>query len=152
MVKFTYIDFIKAIENENTKKIIGSIDIEILKTNSIESLYYSFPLIERITLEIFKLIPDSNVEHIEQGTMKTIKEIIEENNKCFVIPEETHNKILNYYGDNGIRNDLFHPHDEVFSATINFNEINFVIFQLISILNQKITELNDVEFKKIDFL
>lgn len=152
MVKFTYIDFIKAIENVNTRKTIGKIDVEILKTNSIEALYYIFPLIERITLEIFKLVPDSNVEQIEQGTMKTIKQMIEENNKNNIIPEETHKKIIEYYDENGIRNDLFHPNIETFSATINFNDINFIIFQLLNILNKKIIELDKVEFNEISYL
>ena len=69
MVKFTYLDLIRAIQNNDTIQLIGEIDIDLLNSNKVESLNYSFPLIERMILEIYKLVPESDVEHYEQGIM-----------------------------------------------------------------------------------
>ena len=87
MGKFTYLDFIRAIQNNDTIQLIGKIDINLLKSNKVESLNYSFPLIERMILEIYKLVPESDVEHYEQGIMKTPISIID--NNVEVLPENT---------------------------------------------------------------
>ena len=50
MVKFTYLDFIKAIQNNDTIKLIGDIDVDLLRLNKLERLNYSFPLIESMIL------------------------------------------------------------------------------------------------------
>ena len=89
MVRLTYLDFIKAIQNSDTINLIGDIDVDLLKLNKIESLNYSFPLIERMILEIYKLVPESDVEHYEQGIMKTPISIID--NNIEVLPENTIN-------------------------------------------------------------
>ena len=66
MDKEIYIAFIKYFENDETKRVIGQIDVEILHEEKVECLYYIFPLIEKMILEIFKLVPESDVEYIEQ--------------------------------------------------------------------------------------
>ena len=87
MDRKSYVDLICDIENEQTKNVIGKIDKEILNSEIIESLYYIFPLVERMILEIYKLIPDADVEHYEPGIMKTPIAIIE-NNKTNLLPED----------------------------------------------------------------
>ena len=79
MDKLSYTDFIKIYEDMETINLIGKIDTEFLNENRIECLYYIFPLIERIVLEIYKLVPEADVEHFEQGTMRTIKSMIDNN-------------------------------------------------------------------------
>lgn len=148
MVKLTYVDFIKAIQNEETTKLIGKIDFELLNSKKLESLYYSFPLIERMVLEIYKLVPDSDVEHYEQGIMKTVISIID-NNKIGVLPQNTINIIKKYFCDSGLRNELFHVKDEVINIEVSFDEINYIIMQLLSILRTKILENNDYNFQDI---
>ena len=79
MDKEVHIAVIKYFENDETKRVIGQIDVDILYEEKVECLYYIFPLIERMVLEIFKLVPESDVEYIEQGIMKTPISIIENN-------------------------------------------------------------------------
>ena len=37
MVKFTYLDFVRAIQNNDTIQLLGKIDIDLLKSNKVES-------------------------------------------------------------------------------------------------------------------
>lgn len=150
MVKFTYLDFIKAIQNNDTIKLIGDIDVDLLRLNKIESLNYSFPLIERMILEIYKLVPESDVEHYEQGVMKTPISIID--NNIEVLPENTVNIIKRIYGDDGIRNKLFHVKSEVINIEVSFEETNYLIMQLLSILRGKINENKGFAIKDIAYL
>ena len=90
MARFSYVDLISAVEDEETINVIGKIDLDILNSQIVESLYYMFPLIERLVLEIYKLIPDADVEHYEQGIMKTLLSIIK-NNEMYVIPSQESN-------------------------------------------------------------
>lgn len=150
MVKFTYLDFIKAIQNNDTIKLIGDIDVDLLRLNKIESLNYSFPLIERMILEIYKLVPESDVEHYEQGVMKTPISIID--NNIEFLPENTVNIIKRIYGDDGIRNKLFHVKSEVINIEVSFEETNYLIMQLLSILRDKINENKGFAIKDIAYL
>lgn len=150
MVRLTYLDFIKAIQNSDTINLIGDIDVDLLKLNKIESLNYSFPLIERMILEIYKLVSESDVEHYEQGIMKTPISIID--NNIEVLPENTINIIKRIYGDDGIRNKLFHVKSEVINIEVSFEEINYLIMQLLSILRDKINENKGFTIKDIAYL
>ena len=150
MVRLTQLDFIKAIQNSDTINLIGDIDVDLLKLNKIESLNYSFPLIERMILEIYKLVPESDVEHYEQGIMKTPISIID--NNIEVLPENTINIIKRIYGDDGIRNKLFHVKSEVINIEVSFEEINYLIMQLLSILRDKINENKGFTIKDIAYL
>ena len=76
MIKIKNSEFIKLFESDMTILKVGKIDMEVIYDESFYSLYYKFPLIERLVLEIYKLIPGTNIEMYEQGTMKTINSII----------------------------------------------------------------------------
>ena len=150
-MKITYIDMIKAIEDESTERIVGKIKTELLNIKAAENLYYIFPLIERMVLEIYKLVPGANIEQYEKRTMKTINSILNQNEELDVIPIELSKIIQNYYKDDGLRNKLFHvtPGKQV-SFQINMDEINYIIMHLLSILkkldqNYKIENLKLIE-------
>lgn len=150
-MKITYIDMIKAIEDESTERIVGKIKTELLNIKVAENLYYIFPLIERMVLEIYKLVPGANIEQYEKRTMKTINSILNQNEELDVIPIELSKIIQNYYKDDGLRNKLFHvtPGKQV-SFQINIDEINYIIMHLLSILkkldqNYKIENLKLIE-------
>ena len=152
MARFTYLDLIKAIEDEQTINIVGNIDTDFLSNKIVENLYYSFPLIERLILEIYKQIPDADVEQYEQGTSKTILSIIN-HNKVDIIPEYIKNLIYKYYdGDDSLRNQLFHPKEDVFNINVSFEEINYIIMQLLSILKNLLKENDSYNFKEIEYL
>ena len=143
---------IKAIEDEQTINIVGNIDTDFLSNKIVENLYYSFPLIERLILEIYKQIPDADVEQYEQGTSKTILSIIN-HNKVDIIPEYIKNLIYKYYdGDDSLRNQLFHPKEDVVNINVSFEEINYIIMQLLSILKNLLKENDSYNFKEIEYL
>lgn len=151
MAKFTYIDLIKAIQDKSTIKVIGKIDTKLLNSGNLKSLYYSFPLIERMVLEIYKLIPESDVEQYQQGIMKTTMSIIKSNDN--LLPQKSLEMIKSYYdGENCLRNKLFHPKKKSATIKINFNEINYLVMQLLSILKGNLKENDVYEFKDIEQL
>lgn len=140
MVKLSYADFVIAVESEQTIGVIGKIDKEIISAQIVESLYYIFPLIERIVLEIYKLIPDADVEHYEQGIMKTLLSIINSNNSINIIPKNTIDILNKYYGDGGLRNQLLHANKDVIDIKVSFNELNFVLMRVLSIFKEMLNE------------
>lgn len=152
MARFTYLDLIKAIEDEQTVNIVGNIDVDFLGKQIVESLYYAFPLIERLILEIYKQIPDADVEQYEQGTSKTILSIINRNNSD-IIPEYAKELIYKYYdGGDSLRNHLFHPKEGIVNIRVSFEEINYIIMQLLSILKNLLKENDSYNFKEIEYL
>lgn len=152
MDKLLYTDFIKIYQNEDTIRLIGKIDIDFLRSECLESLFYIFPLVERIILEIYKLNPESDVEIYEQGTMRTINSVIEFNKNLNVLPKYIEKIIEKYYGNNGIRNELFHITEEIIELKINFNELEFLIMKLMLILKNRIKNCTNVELKYISYI
>ena len=152
MIKIKNSEFIRFFESEITISKIGKIDMEVIEDKSYYSLYYKFPLIERIILEIYRLIPRTNIEQYEQGTMKTINSIINNNKKINIINPELKKMIDNYFNesDDSPRNVLFHPRgNETISVTVNFEEINEIIAKLLGLLNYVIEEYKMSSLPKI---
>ena len=152
MVKFKYTDLIKAIENEKTIKLVGKIDVDILSEYKIENLYYVFPLIERMILELFKLFPNSDVEHYEQGTMKTMISLLEKNDHLEIIPLDVKELIKRYYADECPRNTLFHIKEEEPKLIISFEELNYLIMILLSLLKKRMNITDALTFEPIEKL
>lgn len=156
MYRISYSMMIEAIENEDTEKIIGLIDTNEIEKNEIKALNYIFPLIERITLEIYKLLPLSDVEHYEQGIMRTIIPIIE-NDPNQYFPENLINILKKYFDDKGLRNKLFHVLDDTGTINIDSNELDFIelkvtIMQLVSILRDTCKKYSIGELGKIELV
>lgn len=134
-------------------EIIGNIDIDLLRENRVEVLYYTFPLIERILLETFKLIEGSDIEHLEQGIMKTPMAMLQKNDTTQILPTYILDLIEKYYSDYGLRNNLFHVDLEVEKVSIDtFDEVILLLSKLLLILKNKIKENNGIEFIDIEQL
>lgn len=132
------IELIKENENQNTISAIGKIDFKTLEKMDINDLLYIFPLIERMVIEVYKLIPGAIVEVNSQGTIKTITQVIKDNETIGIkkISEKIRKIVFFYYDDiNSLRNILFHPKKEAITIQYNKNEILFVILSLLKILN-----------------
>jgi hypothetical protein len=137
VIKIKSSEYVRVLENNITIDKIGKIDLDVIKDNSFYSLYYKFPLIERIILEIYKVIPGSNVEMYEQGKMKTINSIIDNNPDIDVLLPDIKEHISNYFSDNdnSPRNVIFHPSlNDTIQVTVDFEEINYIIAILLAIL------------------
>lgn len=152
MDKEIYIAFIKYFENDETKRVIGQIDVEILHEEKVECLYYIFPLIEKMILEIFKLVPESDVEYIEQGIMKTPISIIENNDSSKVLPSYIIDIIKKYYKEDGPRNKLLHIGNAEITVNVSFNELLYLISNLLIILKNKLEKYTNFSFEDIKIL
>ena len=152
MDKEIYIAFIKYFENDETKRVIGQIDVEILHEEKVECLYYIFPLLEKMILEIFKLVPESDVEYIEQGIMKTPISIIENNDSSKVLPSYIIDIIKKYYKEDGPRNKLLHIGNAEITVNVSFNELLYLISNLLIILKNKLEEYTNFSFEDIKIL
>lgn len=152
MDKEIRIALIKYFENDETKSVIGQIDIDLLYEKKVECLYYIFPLIERMILEIFKLVPESDVEYIEQGIMKTPISIIENNDSYSVLPSYIIDIIKKYYKEDGPRNKLFHMGKEEISLNVSFDELLYLIVNLLIILKNKLEKYTNFLFEDIKML
>ena len=146
---------IKSLLNENVNVLIEPIDIEILKSRDIDAAYYIFPLIERMVLETYKLLPLVNIEHYDQGTMRTIISIIENNNPS-IFPQELIRLLYKYYDENGVRNKLFHVIDSTGitkfdKSEYDIIELQFIIYLLLGILNTLLEKNMDNIFK-VDYV
>ena len=131
---------IKNIENDNTKKLIGEIDTDAIENLSIESLYYVFPLIERIVVEIYKLLPLKDVEQYRQGYMRTVISILDKDDNT-IFPQQVIDSLNRYYGDTGLRNKLLHGNDDVGHFVITSNDLDYD--ELINILKELLIILKD---------
>ena len=157
MDRFKFAQCIKSEQNEDTIKIIGEIDTDILeKRNSIEALYYALPFIERMILEIFKLVPGSDIEYYQQGIMRTPIEIINKNNNNDnndkIIPDKIVNIIEKYFKEDGIRNKIFHVEDVNVVIEGYFTDITYLIMELLQILKNRISMYKEFEIKLIEKL
>ena len=153
MIKIKNSEFIKLFESDITILKVGKIDMEVIYDESFYSLYYKFPLIERLVLEIYKLIPGTNIEMYEQGTMKTINSIINNNKEFNLILPDLKEMIDRYFydSDDSPRNKIFHPiGDETIEVKVDFEEINCIIAKLLALLNHISKEYNLVTLKKIE--
>ena len=153
MDRFRFSDSIKNKQNDKTINLIGKIDIPVLDSNKIESVYYSFPLIERMVLEIYKLVPEADIEHYEQGTMRTILSIIEENdnyNNEMIIPEVLVNLLKDIFGEDGPRNRMLHVREGSIEIKVSFQQINYIIMNLLEILKNMIERNEMYSFNKIE--
>lgn len=153
MIKIKNSEFIKLFESDMTILKVGKIDMEVIYDESFYSLYYKFPLIERLVLEIYKLIPGTNIEMYEQGTMKTINSIINNNKEFNLILPDLKEMIDRYFydPDDSPRNKIFHPiGDETIEVKVDFEEINCIIAKLLALLNHISKEYNLVTLEKIE--
>ena len=152
MIRIRNSEFIKQYENELTISKIGKIDITAIKDETYYSLYYKFPLIERLIIEIYKSVPGTNIEKYEQGTMKTINSIIKNNNSFELLPSDLIEKIDFYFheGDDSPRNIVFHEFGaKEKKVAVNWEEINYIIANLLLLLNHVSKEYNLSTLSKI---
>lgn len=155
MIKINKSQFVKLFENDITISKIGMIDMEVIENNTYYSLYYKFPLIEKLVLEIYKCIPGANIEKYEQGIMKTVNSIITNNKSFDIIPDYLIEKIKKYFDedDNSPRNIVFHDFGtENKKVTVDFEEINYIIAVLLALLTHISKQYNLATLKKIEII
>ncbi len=156
MSKIKYINIINGLQSDYTRSHIGDIDISSIDRKDIRSLYYLFPLMERMVLEIYKSIPLSDVEQYKQGTMRTLNEIINKDLKNY-LPSIVKEKLLDYYKQDGIRNTLLHVKDDSGMVNIEhyklkFEDIEYILAELVLSLNKTANIKNKYSFGRVKYL
>lgn len=153
--KLDYYSLIKSLNDDHNNKIIGEIDLNCVDRMNVEDLMYIFPLIERLVVEIYKLVPGSIVEVNDQGIMKSASQILKDNikNENYCFPEDLRLLIFKYFDDeNSVRNKLFHVQNGPFNICYDKEELSYLIFYLLLILNGRVDLYNIDQLKKIDRL
>ncbi len=149
MVRFKFIKCIDNLQNDKTIDLIGEIDTTLLNSNRIESVYYSFPLMERMVVEIYKLVPESDIEYHDQGKIRTIDSILDCNDNQ-IISQQIVDLIKRLFGEEGPRNKIFHVKEKNIQEEVSFNQINFIIMCLLKTLKDLIEKYEGYSFKEIE--
>lgn len=133
---------------------IGKIDLNVLESRTETSLYYLFPLIERLVIEILKYKEDANIEFYEQGTYRTLNSIldIEENTKYF--DKDLINLIQEYYRNDGLRNKMLHfkGDDSIEITTIDLLATKVIVIKLIKLYNITLNQFYNTNLHEISLL
>lgn len=127
--------------NKKIDSILGELDIETIYRDELESLYYIFPLMEKI---VVTLASNYDIECYQQGTIRTVNSIMKNNNEIF--DTETTQLINKYFDENGLRNTILHPtkkHD----VTVQMKEVQHLLSLLLKKLTNdwSIQDIKDIE-------
>ncbi len=154
MFNYNYESIESKINNNLIIKIFGKIDINVLKNyESEEFAFYVLPLIERMVLELYKILPFKDIEYNSQGTMRTVLPILE-NDEEKILPDDIIETLKELYGPEGIRNKLLHVSDDNGTIILNvpIEKMLRLIDFLLNIIIEKYDLLDNLEFGKIERL
>ena len=93
------------------KKLFPKLSDEVMDSKFVDCLYRFLPLIERLIVEIYSLTNIINVEIKEQGTIRTINSILENNEDSLNLPIDIKEALKKSFSNDGIRNKLMHYHE-----------------------------------------
>lgn len=97
------IKFIDEFNSDNTN--IGEVDYYFWLMKSYEALYYFYPLIERLLINIIAIESRGRIEVGNQERLKTANSVLSTN---IIVNENITNKLRNIFGEEGPRNSLLH--------------------------------------------
>lgn len=134
------------------KSTIGVIDIKMIEDRTEKSLYYLFPLVERIVVEILKYKPDTDIEFSEQGTYRTLNSILSVNKNAKYFDDDIVALIKQYYSEEGLRNKMLHfrGQDNIEISMVDLLGIKVIVTKLLkkyklTLENIEKTLDNDIE-------
>ena len=146
---------IEKYQTEHINNIFGLIDVDFICSKTIESLFYTIPLIERMFLEVLKCIPDADIEQLTQGKMRSINSLLDNNDVRSIFDDKVIAIIEKYYKDNGeeksLRNKLFDiDESSSYKVTVVFEELYYLIISLFTQLKEKSEEYKNYRFIPIE--
>ncbi len=136
------------------KSTIGDIDVNMIEDRTEKSLYYLFPLIERIIVEILKYKPDTDIEFSEQGTYRTLNSILSVNKNAKYFDNDLVVLIKEYYSENGLRNQMMHfrGQDNIEISFVDLLEIKVILTKLLKIYKLTLMNIEKILDKDIELL
>ncbi len=123
-------DLIVKFNKENN--IIGEVDIYYWELNSFETLYYFYPLMERLIINILSIEGREKIEIQDSQRMKTLNEILKDN---MIISEYVTDKLKCIYNEEGNRNKLLHG--DMFKNNINIIKHIYEVRWITSLLMEE---------------
>lgn len=140
---------------EEIQRNIGNVDAEMFCNDKVDILYYFFPLIEKIVLEILKMYNYTDIEHYEQGMYRTLYSIIQKEQNRIVFSSEVLEGLEHYYKDNGLRNLMMHYSDKLPNLKVKISELinvkNLFCYLLI-MYNKVLDQIENQSDVKIEYL
>lgn len=105
----------------------------------VEVLYYLFPLLERLLVEIISFSNLINIEHQDQGSIRTINSILIMDEMYSYLPMKELTFLREMYKSEGLRNFMSHYEENgTFEVAIaDINEIKRIIIILCYVYNQE---------------
>lgn len=148
----SYSEFIEKQYFEELDGLIGKENIKLFDEENKMVLLYMFPLIERLIIEILDISTIVNVESKEQGTIKTINSLLQQDIVKKILGDNLFEKISKYFNENGIRNKMMHfdpDNNKVFCNSDNVQEVKKIAIDLTELYTKKISESKS-PIKEID--
>lgn len=117
--------------NDIVLKKIGKLNKDVIYSKCEDSLFYIFPLIEKIVREIYLLFPTHHIKNFYFNADETITKLIQDNND--ILSNDIIDVIKKYYeGDDALRNLLFNPSKDL-NGDVDYDELIELIENLLNV-------------------
>jgi hypothetical protein len=153
---------VSKIENlKNVSKTIENIKEDLfiaLKSDNPKCLWFLFPFIERVSIELLVFFPDFDIEHYSQGTYRTLASILKDQKNEYlpqIFGPENYHMLCKYYVDNNkqcLRNLVCHISDLQEVSTIDIDNVKILACNLLIYLDRLIMYRDQVINKKVEFI
>ena len=151
-----YDDFFQKEHSKELMNILHEDTRKLFESDNMAVLFYMFPLIERLVVEILDITSLVNVETKNQGTIRTINSMLQdkETEKIYINEINTmpgfHDNLKKYFADDGLRNQLMHYVPETDKIGANVSEIKAMALMLAEMYEKELKEADSVVIKKIE--
>ncbi|RHM62801.1 hypothetical protein [Coprobacillus sp. AF33-1AC] len=150
-----YDDFFQKCHTKELDNFIHEDDILLFKSNNIAVLYYFFPLIERLAIELLDLTSLVNIEHKDQGTIRTVNSLLHQEKTKEILGNSLIKKLEKYFKDDGIRNKIMHYNNDINKIQIDKEDmqiIKYITIQLASLYEEELKKIDSIKIERIDLI
>lgn len=148
-----YSEFFNRKHSKELERIISENNITLFDDQNATVLLYMFPLIERLVVEILDLSSIVNIESKEQGTIKTVNSLIQQEITKEILGNQLIEKITKYFKEDGIRNKMMHfdpDNNEIKCHFSDIQEVKQIAIELIDLYESKLEESKSIVLEKIE--
>lgn len=139
--------------SEQFNKIINKNNIDLFDIDDISVFLYLFPLIERLIVEILDISTLVNIECKEQGKIRTVNSLIQQDETRVILGNDLIRKISKYFNESGIRNKMMHynPNENTIKSTLeDINEVKKIAICLCKIYEKELKKYDSIVIDKIE--
>mgnify|MGYP001054111231 CR=1 FL=1 len=146
-------DFFQRKHSKELMNILHEDTRKLFESDNMAVLFYIFPLIERLVVEILDITSLINVETKNQGTIRTINSMLQDKETKKIFGKELYDNLKKYFADDGLRNQLMHYNPKVNKISANISdirEIKEIAINLAQLYETKLEETDAVLIKKLE--